>query len=78
MDQLEEIKQLISRLNAGLEYLDKAKTDDDVERGLKQFKKLSEELAQLTDKYQAIHGKINWDNPDGYYQSEQLTIGGKL
>ena len=57
---MDEIKQLVDRLNRGVEYLDRADNDRDRERGLAVFHDLSVELAVKVVEFQKEHGQIDW------------------
>ncbi len=60
MNPLNEIKALVDRLNRGVEYLDRADNEKDMERGLAVFHNLSVELAVKVVEFQKEHGQIDW------------------
>ena len=62
---MDEIKQLVDRLNRGITYLDRATTEEDIDRGLRLFHEVSEELAVKVVEFERLNGRVNFELLDG-------------
>lgn len=60
MNELQEIKATITRLHAGVYYMDtEGRTDAEIDKALSLFHELSKTLAEQTVAFELKHGKLN-------------------
>lgn len=60
MNELQEIKSTVERMNKGISYMDTEwRTDAEVDKALSLFHELSKTLAEQTVAFELKHGKLN-------------------